>query len=649
MNNKMTIAFKISTLGLLALLVGCPGKPVHDDKQLIQPVSVEDSRSGHDWINLANQSSGTLRAEYLLNSVAAFIRNNDFVFTDKPMASVFTLPLTDTQIKRWKLYQGILLTHEEKFEQALKLFAEITPDNNEQVFKASDQQLLLLWYSNAYRLSGNFIEAAKKRIALSKLLIIEQQQQKNIDAIWHILNIPTAEYLSLFNQSTLSDRVLVGWIELALINKRYAGQPRELMQAIEVWKSRFSAHPAQQMMPTDLSSISKAQLIHPVKIAVFLPQTGKLAASGKYIRKGIEAAFYKLSEKSDNTIQSQPELKFYNSNVEDIQSLYLQAKNDGMEFIVGPLRKSAITSLIENVNIDIPVLALNMLNKPDNSEIPIYQFGLPVENEARQVAEKFWSKKLNQAAVLVPDTTLGDRALKAFKEQLQRLDGKVTIARHYVSGQDYSKVVRALLAIDDSKKRYQELKKLLGTSIEFEERRRQDIKGIFLFSNAEDGRRLKPLIDYYYAQDLPVFSTSRIYHGASPGRRDRDLNKVYFIDIPWLVSQNKTPSKSSTPQQNIYSKTAIDKEKLKKIWPKTVTGKNARLFAFGFDAFNLIEQLSVLEAFTHQYLKGKTGRLYLNSQKKIARDLPWVQFIKEKIRWIGYLDDQNKEETDRKK
>lgn len=648
MNNKMTITFKISTLGLLALLVGCPGKPIKDNKQLIPAVSVEDSRSGHEWINLAKQSSGSLRAEYFLNGVAAFIRNNDFVFTDKPMASVFTLPLTPTQIKRWKLYQGILLTHEEKFEQALKLFAEIVPGNNEQIFKASDQQLLLLWYSNAYRLSGNFIEAAKKRIALSKLLIIEQQQQKNNDAIWHILNIPTAEYLSLFNQSVVSDRVLTGWIELALINKKYLGQPRELMQAIEVWKSRFVGHPAEQMMPTDLSSISKARLIHPVKIAVFLPQTGKLAASGKFIRKGIEAAFYKLSTKDQTGTQAKPELKFYNSNVEDIQSLYLQAKNDDMEFIVGPLKKSAITSLIENKNIDIPILALNMLDSRDNSEIPIYQFGLPVENEARQVAEKFWSEKLDEAAVLVPDTAIGDRALKAFTEQLQRLDGKVTIARHYISGQDYSKVVRALLAIDNSKNRYLELKKLLGTSIEFEERRRQDIKGIFLFSNAEDGRRLKPLIDYYYAQDLPVFSTSRIYHGGSPGRRDRDLNKVYFVDIPWLLAQTKAPSENKNRIENSQQNTAINKQQLKKIWPKTVSGKNARLFAFGFDAYNLIEQLSVLEAFTHQYLKGKTGRLYLNSKKQIARDLPWVQFNKEKIRWIGYLDDQNEQKMDRK-
>ncbi len=642
MRNSMKNALKITTFGLLALLMGCPGQPLKDHNQLVKPVSVEDSRTGHDWIALADRTEDdTLRAEYLLNSVGAFLRNNDFVFTDNPMATIFTLPLTPAQIRRWQLYQGILLTHENKFDQALKMFAEIVGNENGGHFQTSDQQLLFLWYANAYLKSGNFIEAAKKRLALSHLFESDEQIQKNNDAIWHILNIPTSDYLSLFSQSTLDDRVLKGWIELALINKKYLGQPRELIQAIEVWKSRFAEHPALQMMPTDLSSISKTHLIHPLKIAVFLPQTGKLAASGKYIRKGIEAAYFKLHDSNSDALQTRPRLKFYNSDVADIHSLYLQAKTDGMEFIVGPLKKSLIRSLIENKDIDIPILALNMLTTPDHFEIPIYQFGLPVENEARQVAEKFWSKKLDEAAVLVPDTALGERASTAFTEQLQRLDGKVVVARHYIFDQDYSKVVRSLLAVDSSRKRYLELQKFLGTFMEFEERRRQDIKGIFMFSNAKDGRRLKPLIDYYYAQDLPVFSTSRIYHGSTPGRRDRDLDKVYFIDIPWLLNEHKTSNIAQSPTDNHYAQIDIDRAQLEKIWPKTVSGKNARLFAFGYDAYNLIDQLSVLEAFTHQYLKGKTGRLFLNSARQIARDMPWAQFNNESIRWIGYLDDEN--------
>ncbi len=628
----MNIALRIFTLLTLLLLAGCPSKPVIDEHQLIQAVSVVNSRSGNDWLILANQSDESIRAEYLLNALSAFIRNNDFAFTNQPLSRLGNLPLTQSETKRRQLYQAVLLTHEENFEEALKLFAAISLTKVDEIFNEDDQQLLLLWYSNAYRLSGNFIEAANKRIALSLLLKLPQQQQKNSDAIWHILNLPTAKYLAVFSHSTTADRVLNGWLELALINKKYAGQPKKLMQAIEVWKSRFSGHPAEKIMPTEISSISKAKLIHPLKIAVFLPQTGELATSAKYIRKGIEAAYYAQDSQTETSgiTEPKPEIKFYNSNVEDLQSLYDTAENDGMEFIVGPLKKSAIKSLFKNNTINLPVLTLNMLNGLYNSDKNIYQFGLPVENEARQVAEKFWSEKLDQAAVLVPATVLGDRALKAFSEQLERLDGKISIQRHYVSGQDYSKVVRSLLAIDDSKKRYLELRKLLGTSIKFEERRRQDIKGIFLFSNAEDGRRLKPLIDYYYAQDLPVFSTSRIFHGDSPGRRDRDLNKVYFIDIPWLLSQKTNNGTTST----------INKEKLKKVWPNTVTGKNARLFAFGFDAYHLIDQLSVLQAFTHQYLNGKTGRLYLNSKKQIARDLPWVQFNKENIRWIGYLDDK---------
>jgi len=630
--HKMHNFLKWPLLMLLLLLVGCPSKPVKTNQQLQPVLTEDDKRSGNEWMQMAQKQSSSLKTDYLLNAVGAFIRNNNLEFVQTPMAQLFQIPMTKKQQLRWNLYQAILLTHDEQPEQALALFAKISPVTSVNLLVENDKRLFYFWYSNAYRLSGNYIEAVKNRLLLKPLLISQNQIQKNKDAIWHILNVPTIKYLKLFQSTGTENEILNGWIELAILNKKYSGEPKNLMQAIEVWKNRFKEHPANVVMPTALSTISNVQLIHPLKIGVFLPQTGKLAASAQIIRKGIEAGFYQFNQ--DPNV----ELKFYNSNVEDIDELYQSAMEDGIEFIIGPLLKSSITQLIQSNKVTVPLLALNMVDKVPSEETELYQFGLPVENEARQVAEKFWNQHLQKAAVIIPDTSLGERALKSFSEQLERLDGKVTIQRHYLDSHDYSKVVRSLLSIDSSQQRASELRKLLGTSFEFEPRRRQDVEGIFLFANAEDGRRIKPLIDFYYAQDLPIFSTSRIYHGDAPGRRDRDLDRVQFIDIPWLIE--KQEKSNATEAQ---TKT-LNKSKLKTIWPEVVIGKNSRLFAFGFDAYHLVEQLSVLKAFTHQYLKGLTGRLYLNSKKQIARDLPWVQFHKDKIKWIGYLDDRLEQE-----
>lgn len=619
---------RLLLITILLLLAGCPSKPTIQKQQLLPTLSEEDKRSGNEWMNLARNQAGETRNEFILNGIAAYIRNNNFEFISVPLTELNETSLSRQQQQRLHLYQSILLIHEQQPEKALQVLEMISNPQIFNEFNLNDQRLFYFWYSNAYRLSGNYIEAVKKRLMLKPLLISEAQIQKNKDAIWHILNLPTLEYLKLFQTEVTDNEVLKGWIELAIINKTYSGEPRKLMQAIEVWKQRFENHPAHRVMPTKLSAISSVQLIHPLKIGVFLPQTGKLAASAQLIRKGIEAGFYQFSE------DPEVELKFYNSNVEDISALYKSAVDDGVEFIIGPLLKSSIQKLASENTLKIPMLALNMLDEDTAPQANIYQFGLPVENEARQVAEKFWSLNLKKAAVIVPDTSLGERALKAFTEQFERLDGKVTVQRHYLDSQDYSKVVRSLLNIDSSQKRASDLRRLLGTSFEFEPRRRQDIKGIFLFANAEDGRRIKPLIDFYYAQDLPIFSTSKIYHGDLPGRRDRDLDRVFFIDIPWLI-ENKSKNHSENNQTEVLNKT-----QLKSIWPEVVIGKNSRLFAFGFDAYHLVEQLSVLEAFTHQYLKGFTGRLYLNSRHQIARDLPWVQFKKENMKWIGYLDDR---------
>jgi hypothetical protein len=616
----MTLRLTLIFLLTLLTLIGCSSKGSKTQIQHQQQLIVEDFKTANYWFQLARNTTTEEKATYYLNGVAVLINAQQNLEAQEFLKKIFELPLSVNETKRWQLYNTISLINQDNIADALLQFSILTR-NSESTFSIEDQKTLLIHYAKTYALSGNFIEALKKRIQLSAILEPNLQQQNN-DAIWNLLQKPTEQYLRLFDDSPTENRVVQGWINLALINKTHMGHPRELMSAISLWRERFAQHPALKMMPSSISELSSANLIEPENIAILLPQTGTLANIGKIIRKGIEAAY--LENKRD----PKATLRFYDSNTTDIVSLYQVAVAEGAEFVIGPLQKNAIDTLLKDESLNTPILVLNMSDNELIGDIKAYQFGLPIENEVRQVAEKIRSYDLDRAAVLVPNTTTGDRALQAFKEQFERLDGKVVAQKHYLNGRDYSKVIRSLLAIDSSKKRHRELQKTLGQTVIYEERRRKDIDSIFLFAGVDEGRRLKPLLDYYYAQNIPVFSTSNIFQGGKKDLKNKDLEKVTFMNIPWLVSD-------SDQNQTL-------KNNLSNFWPETVTGSNARFFAFGYDAFNLISELAVLEVFPLQYLDGKTGRLFLNSKKQMARDLPWVKFRRGKLSWQGYLDDSQK-------
>ncbi|HRE30628.1 MAG TPA: penicillin-binding protein activator, partial [Candidatus Berkiella sp.] len=68
---------------------------------------------------------------------------------------------------------------------------------------------------------------------------------------------------------------------------------------------------------------------------------------------------------------------------------------------------------------------------------------------------------------------------------------------------------------------------------------RQDVDVIVMAAPPAQARQLKPLFDFYYAEDVPVLATSSIYSGSQNPRSDRDVNGVVFCDMPWLLDTTK--------------------------------------------------------------------------------------------------------------
>jgi outer membrane PBP1 activator LpoA protein len=156
--------------------------------------------------------------------------------------------------------------------------------------------------------------------------------------------------------------------------------------------------------------------------------------------------------------------------------------------------------------------------------------------------------------------------------------------------------------------RYQRMRANIGSPLQFDPRRRQDVDFIFLAADGAAGRLLKSQLKFHYSGDLPVYSTSSIY--AMDGRSNSDLNGIRFADTPWIIA----------PQSWIRYLPDLYRE----YWPEE--RRLGRLHAMGYDAYHLVAPLFAARNGTMPEIDGATGMLYLDGSGRVHRRLAWAEF-----------------------
>jgi hypothetical protein len=259
------------------------------------------------------------------------------------------------------------------------------------------------------------------------------------------------------------------------------------------------------------------------------------------------------------------------------------------------------------------VLALNQIDTTvADANLPLYQFGLAPEDEARQAAGRAMADGHQRLAALVPDNAWGIRVYQAFREQFTQLGGEIVAAEQYDSNSsDFARPIRRLLNLDDSNNRYQALQRLLGERLSFEPRRRQDAEGIFVLAFPRQARQIKPQLRFHHAGDLPVYSTSHVYEASDDPAIDRDMDGLMFCDIPWALDRQ--------------GPWAARREQTEKLWPDRGR-RYQRLFALGYDAYQVVPWLDMLHLPGFAQFPGATGILSLDNDRQLHRTLEWARF-----------------------
>ena len=479
-------------------------------------------------------------------------------------------------------------------EQPRAAITQLAAVQDAHSFSAYQQVQFHELLAEAYQAEGQSTESVSERIKLEGLLPDDSSKAVNRRALWLTLTrLPTAE-LNALSVEAPRGSVLDGWIQLALISRRNDGHDQRMLAQIEQWQARFPHHPGHYILPSSLSTVSTSLFSPPKKMALLLPLTGPLAGPGGAVKEGFMAGF-RAAHPADVS-----NVRFYNTDAANVEALYQQAVDEGADYIVGPLSKTNVTT-VASMPHPVPTLLLNDVDKRPQEHA--YQFGLSPSNEARQVAMKARKNGYAHALVIAPSGDWGDEVVAAFASQWRAKGGHLVDTLHYRQNDDMGAIMRDFLRISDSEARGKQLKALLGQNIELAPSRRQDFDVIFLLAYPSYARQIMPLLNYYYAGDIPVYATSAVYAGTPNAMRDRDLEGLVFCDMPWVFTHQMG----------------------NKNWPEQFNSYN-RLYALGVDSYALSTQLNQLLLFPSMGVSDQSGVMYLNSSQQIERLFAWGQF-----------------------
>lgn len=559
---------------LAVALCGCASAP--------PPASNDDSPSQlstQQLLDKAHAAALDMRAPYLLDAAALSLENKQPAIAAQILREIDGLKLNATQDARRRLLGARLALQQNRAEQALKELQNKQLLQTLDQLSTAEQADVSLLRAQALYATGKYIASAQERVFVEPLLNAAQIE-KNHEEIRRALS--SASNSDLQRQRAVTrNEIMRGWIDLAL-----AAKENRLSQA-------STSAGARTMGDTSFSNIAADQI---QQVALLLPLSGKLAAFGEAVRDGFFAALYSAQQRGERT----PTVKIYDSDSAGIVQLYQQAVSEGAGAVVGPLEKLQVAQFYSQPLV-VPLLALNRADSTQSPPANLYQFGLAPEDESAQLAQLIADDGKRNVLIIADKDETNSRELQAFVQRWQNLGGAVAGTAFFRGQQDLSSAIRSAMNIPRSEARGKEMEVVLNRNIEFTPHRRGDVDAIFMLAKSTQARLIKPLLNFYYAGDLPVYSTSRIHSGYASNALDRDIERVRFTEIPWILQ-------SSPLKQQIMATIPSAKNYL-------------RLYALGIDSFDLYPRLRQLGNSAGTRIVGQTGILALDSQRIVQREL----------------------------
>lgn len=360
---------------------------------------------------------------------------------------------------------------------------------------------------------------------------------------------------------------LYPYVGRALLN-RGLPLPRPFERG-EQWSAGMAARPA-----AELDGYRP-----PLKLAVLLPLSGRLATAAAPVRDGLLAGYY-------GETRRRPEIDFIDTagTAAGAQAAYSRAIASGADFVLGPLGRDEVSALFGGSNLSVPVLALNRGN--DEAPPPGHAgFSLAPEDDGIIAAEYLLGLERRNVLVLAGNDDNARRAANAFRERFSERGGNVV---QTISVSDQPDGLAATLA----------------------PLAQQQVDGVFLSLRGNVARAVAPQLALSGLGGSSRVGTSQLTLGTGTPEQDTALDGIVFPTEAWTAGGVRgLPSAGMVGSQMA-----------------TARGPAARLFAFGYDAWLLTAYLERLATVADAELPGATGRLRLDGFGNVVRTPVWSTF-----------------------
>ncbi len=386
-----------------------------------------------------------------------------------------------------------------------------------------------------------------------------------------------------------ADPILAGWLALGPVAVEMTRNPMHAAAALANWKRLYPVHPANDSVLMLAQNQIAVATEFPNQIALLLPLSGRSEAVGVAVRDGFLAAYL------EQDAASRPHVKIYDVAAESVAGAYHHAIDEGAGFVVGPLTKEDVAAIAPLSGGRTPVLALNFLTDSVSAAPNFYQFALLPEDEARSVAQRLVADGKLKGVAIIPSGEWGNRVAAAFAQELTQHGGTLLdVGRYENARADFSDIIKQILQVHGVK----------GEPATH----RTDADFVFIAGAAGTARLIMPQLKFNYAGDVPVYATSDSFE-PDPSA-NVDLDGMFFVDMPWMVSADPV--------------TGQIRDSVRAAWPAR-TARRDRLYAFGFDAYRLVPALRSKSLSPPNKISGVTGKLSLDAQNRIHRELDWAQ------------------------
>ncbi len=593
---------------LAALLSSCaqtlPEQTTVATEQLSNDASKNDEPavlSAQQLFLLSGQYQGEAQQIHLLKAAQAALTEQN---SELALAITDTLRQSDSALIRQRNLVVLLEAYLQQGELALA--EQLINQTNLSAVPSADQPAFLWASAGLFQRQQRAYPAARALLqldAMSHNNAIAARYPDLAEQLWQALSSLNASELTTLRVGA-KQRTL-GWLNLVELVRNYLGTPEQLNSALIEWQTRYPQLPKRAELPQNLQQQLALTPYQPNRIAVLLPLSGQFQQHAKAIQYGLLAAA---------TAENQPkrQLVFIDSQ-QPLADIEQQLAQQQIDFVIGPLLKDQVEQVSQAANWRYPTLFLNSRDSSWPRQADRFYFALNMEDEAAQMVQLFAQKNYKRPVVISARNAISQRMQQHFTRQWQALGHPAPESYQFADKAELEALITKLLETDSSRERIRLISGLIQGSVESEAHSRLDIDAIYLLADPIQTRLFKPFVDVSVMQTaprLPIYASSRSYSAGGDANDLRDLNGLTFTETPWLLNEQHSQQMRQTYLQ---------------LFPEQDETLQ-RLFAMGYDAYQIIGSLKQQQQLATLSYPGFTGRLTVTADGSISRQLSWGSY-----------------------